>query len=64
MLFKKRQRINAFLVQFDFKLQIKDQFVHLIERNTFLGRIVLKSSIKVQFVPLGIRNSEQLVPML
>ena len=35
-----------------------------IKGNTFLGTIVPKSSIKDQFVPLEIRNSEQLVPLL
>ena len=32
--------------------------------NTCLGTIVPKSSIKNQFVPLEIRTSEQLVPLL
>ena len=32
--------------------------------NTFLGTIIPKSSIKDQFVPLVIRNLEQLVPLL
>ena len=35
-----------------------------IEGHTFLGTIVPKSSIKEQFVPLQIRNLEQLVPLL
>ena len=35
-----------------------------IKGNTCLGTIVPKSSIKDQFVPLEIRNSEQLVPLL
>ena len=34
-----------------------------IKGNTFLGTIVPKSSIKDQFDPLEIRNSEQLVPL-
>ena len=36
----------------------------VIKRNTFLGTIVPKSSIKDQFVSLQIRNLEQLVPLL
>ena len=36
----------------------------IIEGNAFLGTIVPKSSIKDQFVPLQIRNLEQLVPLL
>ena len=34
---------------------------NVIEGNAFLGTIVPKSSIKDQFVPLQIRNLEQLV---
>ena len=54
-------------------LTIKDNFVPFLykrtfpsyQRNTFLATtIVPKSSINDQFVPLGIRNSEQLVPLL
>ena len=39
---------------------------HFIKKNTFLGTLVPKSSIKVQFVPIVIviRNLEQLVPFL
>ena len=37
---------------------------NVTEGNAFLGRIVPKSSIKDQFVPLQIRKSEQLVPIL
>ena len=37
---------------------------NVIEGNAFLGTIVPKSSIKEQFVPLQIRNLEQLVPLL
>ena len=37
---------------------------NVIEGNAFLGTIVPKSSIKDQFVPLQIRKSEQLVPLL
>ena len=36
---------------------------NLIKGKTFLGRIVPKSSIKDQFLPLQIRKSEQLVPL-
>ena len=37
---------------------------NVIEGNAFLGTIVPKSSIKDKFVPLQIRNLEQLVPLL
>ena len=37
---------------------------NVIEGNAFLGKIAPKSSIKDQFVPLQIRNLEQLVPLL
>ena len=37
---------------------------NVIEGNAFLGTIVPKSSIKDQFVPLKIRKSEELVPLL
>ena len=36
----------------------------VIKRNTFLGTVVPKPSIKNQFVLLQIRNLEQLVPFL
>ena len=36
----------------------------VIKRNTFLGTVVPKPSIKDQFVSLQIRNLEQLVPLL
>ena len=37
---------------------------NVIEGNAFLGTIVPESSIKDKFVPLQIRNLEQLVPLL
>ena len=46
-----------------FRLLMKAHF-NVIEGNAFLGRNVPKSSIKDQFVPLQIRNLEQLVPLL
>ena len=46
-----------------FCLLIKARF-NVIEGNAFLGTIVPNSSIKDQFVPLQIRNLEQLVPLL
>ena len=36
----------------------------VIKRNTFLGTVAPKPSIKDQFVSLQIRNLEQLVPLL
>ena len=43
-----------------FRLLMKARF-KVINGNAFLGTIVPKSSMKDQFVPLEIHNSEQLV---
>ena len=46
-----------------FRLLMKARF-NVMEGNAFLGTIVPKSSFKDQFVPLQIRKSEQVVPLL